>query len=437
MKTSFLQWMLFLLACVAFAQEPFGNVDFSKFEKSLVADDSSSTDFEKRLMETPSEMEPVYKLREDLLLAIKSKDSLSVRRILGELSGLETRSMVPVHYVEQEAIYIDMKMFEDLLNMLVKYYRNALDTTRYDKNLTFASEDGLSLYVENILSKRDTSRNVYFSISEKIKYARISDAKKLKLEIMLLLRDAYRDPTYSQLVFEEVARFVNTYGDDPDAAWMKKCIMAPLSRMDARKIAFEERAERHEEVIEEKLYSGGLGLNLFFIKGGVGFGLDELYRKDVYDAVDIPINLELYLQISCVTFLAEILSLGVTGVNSYGAGFGLVVYDSRYIKVRPYVEYAFPGMELKVKKTNHAEHIGAGDEDLYGVFSGDNSAIVLAVNVDYKFGTPYFFNSRSKLTSFSIVGKFGSAFITLEDEKHFSGEGTSLFFTVGLGVYFW
>ena len=48
MKTSFVQWMLFLCACVAFAQAPSGNADFSDFERSLVEGDSASTDFEKK-----------------------------------------------------------------------------------------------------------------------------------------------------------------------------------------------------------------------------------------------------------------------------------------------------------------------------------------------------------------------------------------------------
>ena len=436
MKTSFVQWMLFLCACVAFAQAPSGNADFSDFERSLVEGDSASTDFEKKLMEVPSEMEPIYKLREELLSAIKSKDTLAVRNIVGELSSLETRSLIPIHYVELEVIYIETKMYEALLNMLVKYYKTALDTNRYEKDLRFANEDGLSLFVDNILSKRDSTKNVYLDIADKLKYARISDAKKLKLKIMLLLRDAYRDETISQIVREESSRFVDDYGDDPDAAWIEKCINAPLSRMDARKIALEDRAERHEEVIEDKLYSGGFGINLFFIKGGVGFGFDNLYRSDIYETVDPPINLELYLQIKRVALLTELLSSGVEGVFSFGFGLGVVVFDSRYIKIRPYVEYAFPGMELRGKKSVPSLEVYEGDEELYGI-SGDNTALIAAVNVDYKFGTPYFFNSRSKLTSFSIVGKFGASTITLEDTNHFSGSGVTLFFDIGLGIYFW
>ena len=464
MKTSLFQWVLFLFVCVVFAQENTGKPDFSSFEKSLMdpqssssdaekapvesesasdaferslmASDSTSSDFEKSLMERPSELEPIYKLRENLLSAIKSKDTVTASNIISQLSEHETRSFIPIQYMELEVVYIQMNMYGHFLDMLLKYYKTLLDSNRYDENLTFASEDGLALYVKNQIMQRDTTRNVFFAISNKINYARISMSKKLKLEILLLLRDAYRDENVGSLVRDKASRFVKEYGDDPDAAWIKKCILDPLSRKSPRELALIERAERHEDVIEEKLYTGGFGMNLFFIKGGVGFGFDNLYRSDIYETVDPPINLELYHQIKRVALLTELLSSGVEGVCSFGFGLGVVVFDSRYIKIRPYVEYAFPGMELRTKKSVPSLEVYEGDEELYGI-SGDNTALIAAVNVDYKFGTPYFFNSRSKLTSFSIVGKFGASTITLEDTNHFSGSGVTLFFDIGLGIYFW
>ena len=210
MKTSLFQWILLLAACVAFAQG-----DFSDFEKSLMgesttkpadSDSSSSGSFEESLMSVPSELEPVYKLREELLAATKSKDSVAVRNTVAQLSEMETHSLIPVRYVELQEVYIETKMFGRLLDMLVEYYKNLLDSTRYDKNPTVATADGLSLFVANNLSKRDSSRNVYFSISDKIDNARMSDAKKQKLEMLLLLRDAYRDPGIGQRVLELSSR---------------------------------------------------------------------------------------------------------------------------------------------------------------------------------------------------------------------------------------
>ncbi|MBO7062418.1 MAG: hypothetical protein J6W54_15210 [Fibrobacter sp.] len=464
MKTSLLQCVLFLFVCVVFAQENTGKPDFSSFEKSLMepqssssdaekapvesesasdaferslmASDSTSSDFEKSLMERPSELEPIYKLRENLLSAIKSKDTVTASNIISQLSEHETRSFVPIQYMELEVVYIEMNMYGHFLDMLLKYYKTLLDSNRYDENLTFASEDGLALYVKNQIMQRDTTRNVFFAISNKINYARISMSKKLKLEILLLLRDAYRDENVGSLVRDKASRFVKEYGDDPDAAWIKKCILDPLSRKSPRELALIERAERHEDVIEEKLYTGGFGMNLFFIKGGFGLGFDRLYRSDLYEPVNPFVNLELYFQIGPFTTLLEMLNHGVNGVTSFGLGLGLVVYDSRYFKVRPYIEYALPGMDLKVKKDNRVEHLYAGDDEMYG-FSEENRAFVAAVNVDYKFGTPYFFGSRSKLTSFSISGKFGVSYINLEDSDHFSGSGVSFFFDIGLGIYLW
>ena len=310
MKTSLLQWVLFLFVCVVFAQENTGKPDFSSFEKSLMepqssssdaekapvesesasdaferslmASESTSSDFEKSLMERPSELEPIYKLRENLLSAIKSKDTVTASNIISQLSEHETRSFVPIQYMELEVVYIQMNMYGHFLDMLLKYYKTLLDSNRYDENLTFASEDGLALYVKNQIMQRDTTRNVFFAISNKINYARISMSKKLKLEILLLLRDAYRDENVGSLVRDKASRFVEEYGDDPDAAWIKKCILDPLSRKSPRELALIERAERHEDVIEEKLYTGGFGMNLWMFATPIVYPLSYVTNPTLH-----------------------------------------------------------------------------------------------------------------------------------------------------------
>ena len=440
MKTSLFQWILLLAACVAFAQG-----DFSDFEKSLMggessakpagSDSSASSSFEESLMDIPSDMEPIYKAREELLAATKSKDTVGVRNAVAQLSEMESHSVIPVRYVELQEVYIETRMFGRLLDMLVEYYKTLLDSTRFDKNPSVAQADGLSLFVANSLSKRDSTRNVYFFISDKIDNARMSDAKKQKLEMFLLLRDAYRDSGIGQRVLELSSRYVKNNSDDPDAKWIEKCIYGPLSRMNIHNYTMLKRDERKEDVIQEKLYSGGFGFNLFFIKGGLGFGFDRLYRSDLFEPVDPFINAELYFQIKRFAVSLEMVSSGVEGVFSYGLGLGWAVYDSRYFKIRPYFEIATTGMELQTRDDVQVLGLYPGDDEMYG-FIEDCTTYTAAVNVDFKFGTPYFLFSSSTLTSFSVVSKFGISFVEVNDDV-VSGSGVSLFFDIGLGIYFW
>ena len=71
--------LVILCALMAWSQSV-SKSDFSDFEKSLMTDkpaennSQSLNEFEQSLMNVPSEMEPVYVAREQVLEALKSKD---------------------------------------------------------------------------------------------------------------------------------------------------------------------------------------------------------------------------------------------------------------------------------------------------------------------------------------------------------------------------
>lgn len=448
-KTSLL---IFLFFCVAFSQEGPATADYSEFEKSLMtpASETDSTEsvseddadsasspvsaFEQSLMSAPSQMEPVYKLRQDLLSAVKAKDSAAVGVAVDQLLGMETRSMIPIREKELEVVYIEMRMFERLLDMILNYYKTLFNPPQHDSDPVVASSDDLESYVDNSVAKRDPMRNVYYAISSQIENSQLSGAKKEKLEMMLLLCDAYREGIGTGYRVRELAEdFLNRYPDDPDAHWIEKSVLSPLTRMDLYEFNQQNKHERKEMTIQDKLYTGGLGLNVFLLMGGMGVGFDKLYRKDLFETSRSPnINFEIYLQILRFAMLLELVNSGIEGVYSFGLGTGFVAYDSPYLKIRPYFSLALAGMGLTSKDDSHGNYV---DGDFgFGIDSG--IASTLAVNVDFKFATMNLFNIYNKLASFSLVGKFGASYIQIDD-GYVNGDGLSLFFAIGLGAYFW
>ena len=451
--------LLFVSVCVAFAAGK-KKSDYSDFEKSLMAPtpapasqsvDSTASEggdssgvssatssmdaFEESLKQVSSEMEPVYRWREEVLSGVREKDTAKVERAVEELSKLQTRNLIPIRDPELEAAYIEAGMFGSLCNMLVRHYKQLLDTNRFDKSPTIASDDGLSLFTENAYSKRDTSSNIYYSIRSEIEHSGLPESQQKKLKILLLLRDAYIIDSVGVQVRNTSEFFLRKFPDDPDARWIDRSIHAPLSRMNVYDLAMKVRAEKKEDVIKDKLYTGGFGLNLYFLMGGLGIGFENLYRKDLFEPVDPSVNLEAYLQIWRIALLFELSNSGVEGMFGYGLGAGFVLYDSRYLKVRPYISFASTGMELESKKKIPGE-MGGGFDEMYGFDSEESSTFTLAVDADFKFATAYFLLSDSKLTSFALVSKFGMSFIDVEDD-YFKGSGITLFFHIGLGVYFW
>lgn len=409
------------------------SIDSSKVEAS------SSSDFEQSLMgQSSSEMEPVYRAREDLLDAIRNKDTATVSLKVAQLEGMQTHSIIPLHDTEKLCFYKDLKMYRALLKMLVHHYKSAYE---FDKtvNAQRAENDGLMVYTKDYLEKHKISNHDYQDIESNVNRSDLSEAEKSELKLLMNLHFAYKDDSDNASVRNYAKEFVDNFPDHPDASWVKKSILDPLNRMDVSDLYYTDRAEKKESVIENKLYTGGFGLNLY-LSPGLGFGFGNYYREDLVKPESYPINFELYLQIRRVSVSFEMINSGHEGLINFGFSFGFVAYDSRYLKVRPYL--GFSGSMFNGTVVN--PYYFPKDSD-YGLSPNESfehwdmgSAITIGANVDFKFGTAYLFLSNSKLVSFSIVGKVGLSYLDLSDgEPLVRGSGLDAFLAIGLGVYFW
>ena len=433
---------LLVILCVltAMAQDS-SKRDFSDFEKRLMADTDAEkpsennsrtlSEFEQSLVNVPSELEPVYIVREQVLEALKSKEYARVESNMEKLSSMETRSLIPVNLVEKEVVYIESKKYGKLLDVLLDYYHNIFDTTRYDEKLIVAYGDGLDLYVRNVMDNIEDN-NVYNLLNKDV-LMKLPKHKRKKLEILLLLGHAYKNDEIGEQVRSLAESFVTETPDDPDAHWIKNGILAPLSRMDMFEYSMQKRKDEKENIIQSKLYSGGFGINAFFLTFGTGTGFDNLYRKDLYKANKLPINIELYAQFKRFALLFELVNNGYTGLHTYELGLGFVAYDSRYLKVRPYMAWGKSFLELEGRKG--APGISDYESTAFGNDDGPYS-FTAAVNVDFKFITAFFLVAAEHFTSFSLVGKFGFSSVEFKSYR-FKGDGKGFFVNFGLGIYFW
>ena len=400
-KISFLVMVLFLCT---WAQEQ-SNLD--EFEKSLVTgvtgkhDTSGYSEFEKSLVTDMPGMESVYKAREELLEAVKAKNFQGVSKKVDELDQMGNPKLIPLRDAEKEAIYVELKMYSRLLDLLVQHYKSLYDTARYD-NPTIASGDGLEYHVVTIVNNRDPENNVFYTIEKSSDFKKIAKRKREKIEMFLLLQDIYHNPDYRSRVYA-IADTIVMEGKDPDTEWIKKCIRDPLARMDLLGFSLQKRKEQK-----------------------------EFYRKDLFEPADPFLNLEFYLQIFRVAILGEYVSAGVEGLNTYEFGFGVVAFDSRYFKIRPYVALGKSFVDLR---PIHDIPDFPSSSQSYGNSSGE-STLTVAVNMDFKFATAYFLLSNKMLASFYLATKLGFSSVKFE-HTYAQGDGNSFFFSVGLGMYYW
>ena len=399
-----------------------------------------ANDFEQSLVTESSDMEHVYRLREAMLSAVKEKDSAKIVTLMGMLEEQKSEHIRPIRLEEVETIYLHSKMYRDLTELLVKHYRNLPDTLQ--KEQAEPSKDGLFIFVTKRLEHRDTSKHFFHVFDDQLKNARISDAEKKKLELFVYLKDAYKNTKTVEHVAWLARTYVKDNPDDPDSPWIAKCISAPLERRNFYKYFLEKRAENKEGFIRRQLYTGGLGLNVYLFSGGIANTFENYYPSRNVEPEEFEVKAELYLQVGRFAPMFDIVNLGVPGFTTFAFGFGFVVFDSRYLKVRPYVEYGMTGMYAGItrkypqangKPTNAPNSYY---ETEYEFSDFDGSSLIVGANVDFKFLTTYLFFSNEKLFSFSLVGKAGFAYVDIDNELAW-GEGVAGFFGLGLGVYFW
>ncbi|WP_290762013.1 hypothetical protein [Fibrobacter sp. UBA4297] len=436
----------FVLSASAFA----ANSALSDFERSLLNDNSaaknessavsdSSGSFEQSLMnESGSEMEPIYRAREDLLEAVRVKDTAAVSLKIAQLDGMQSYSIIPLHDTEKFCIYKDLKMLRALLKMLVQHYKSSYDFNRFE-NARYAENDGLMIYIKEYLDKHKMTPSEVDEYESVIDRSYLITAEKTELKLLMHLQFAYKDEREEGVTRNYAREFIEKFPNHPDKQWVENSILAPLNRMDVSDLYFSALTENKESVIQNKLYTGGFGLNLY-VTPGVGFGFGDYYREDLVNPESYPLNFELYLQIKRVSVSFEMINTGHEGLMNLGFAIGFVAYDSRYFKIRPYLGLFGNIFNGDVK---HAFYYPK--EDDYGMLADESyefqemgTTIKVGANFDFKFGTAYLFFSDSKLVSFSLVGNVGLSYMDLSDgEPLVRGSGLDAFIAVGLGVYFW
>lgn len=441
------------LFVVALLTAPFAfSGEFDDFEKSLMqnSEPSGSTDstssassmdaFEQSLIsESGTEMENIYQLREALLEAAKRGDTAQVSRGIEELEALKTEDMVPLVDVESQVLLIRQKMWPQLLQYEVKRYKNFYNDLVNEK-ARYAENDGLMLYIKKEISKFDTTSALLMQLESDIdKSSSLSESEKLELKILLLLNDAYRDDKVNERIARLSQMFLEKYPDHPDAKWIENSVAGPYFRRDFWDLWNKDRQEHREENIARNFYTGGLGFNLYFLSGGLAFGMDELYRSDLFEPEPPGIYLELYLQIKRFAISFELLPSGIEGVATYSLGLGFVAYDSRYLKVRPYIGLGMPAMILDAKQDGYLampggdrEYFQEGNNEMYA----ESFGFTLAANVDFKFLTTYLFSSSSNFFSMMLTGKFGITYMEFDDTI-VKGSGVTPFFALGFGLLLW
>ena len=255
---------------------------------------------------------------------------------------------------------------------------------------------------------------------------------------------------------DDYDEFENSLMDEPAATVATKEAVSESSEetavVDTTKPAYTdekfwaERAANKEKNIQKKLYTGGVGFDLYvFGAGMVLSGYEDIYRSDLLEGDVSPVHFDFYVQFSRIAVSLGYHNTALIGIESIDFTVGYVLYDSRYLKFRPFVGFSGPTSDFTVKNDfcvgsdeasehSHCYEKGDGGGEISQEFT--ETGWMLGANVDLKFATTYFFSSDMTFSSFSLVGRFGVSSISLDGDV-ISGSGYMAFFSLGLGFYLW
>ena len=213
-------------------------------------------------------------------------------------------------------------------------------------------------------------------------------------------------------------------------------------------VAQEDSAAPKKDVVQDKLYTGGFGANIYLISAGYALGFSNFYRNDIYEPdEDSYFNFEIYLQYGRFATLFETANEGVAGVRTWGFGFGYVLYDSRYLKVRPYARVGWSNMNVETRKDYISTYVYQYDGSIdytyhdagkthSGSSDGSPNSYTLAVDVDFRVASLTIFKVGDELVSFDVTAKAALTYMDIDDE-YGKGSGVASSVSIGLGMYFW
>lgn len=392
---------------------------------SLFAQDAES------LLSQPSKKKLYTRAREYLKASLENKDFENVRGALGYLQDRVSRG-APLRKFEEYVIYFELGDYEKGITLYEEDVRPSLDSTYHSEPRTFSFDD-----LNNYLHERDFSqtsnKNRLDSLVNAVNQSDIEQQYKDLFSVLIhraILKDIeniylvdQRQPgdsvAFTQF-YEEAKNYCANYPNTDAARYLKEQVIPTVQR-NQKKVD-----EYIHDPLTKQYYNGGL--SIYVGKWLIGF-LSGDATKYLNDKRGTSLMLEAELQVSRFA-LSGFWSYGLitklkhsqefngdekieerseTEDETTGFTFGFVTYDSRFLKITPF--------------------IGGGLASLRTIDINIKSQLLLGVNVDSHLWVPrsFFLGIKARFKYMMQYGKFLTSDYTANAFHHI--------FALELGIF--
>ena len=397
----------------------------------------------------PSKIELYQRAREAMLDALKKGN---LERAAQALDYLKENAANGAPLTEQEEFLADFEIgrFEDGVVLYADLHRNLLDSSYVRESPNRKNiEDRLSQY---LLRGENLDKRMVDSLCARVDSSDIKQMNKLLYKTLLhfdyfVLRSVIANTMNSSFVFdfqldkssaEEflglAKAFVENYPFSEHASYLKDVVIPPLQEL------VDKRNQFAKDPLAYKYYTGGFGFYLYTALGFMaGEAADYLNYETGspfmfgFDFRVKRVSLNVFLQFGFISHYnfnkCDVKTRRNDGIDvfgdkenwTFGSNVGFVAYDSRYLRVEPFVGFSSMFYE-------HLENTTLVPE------------FMLGSNVDFRFYTSPQTSAEDNVWAFSLRLKYMMHLGSLKenccnDGKKFSAVRHT--FGLGLGVELW
>ena len=397
----------------------------------------------------PSKIELYQRAREAMLDALKKGN---LERAAQALDYLKENAANGAPLTEQEEFLADFEIgrFEDGVVLYADLHRNLLDSSYVRESPNRKNvEDRLSQY---LLRGENLDKRMVDSLCARVDSSDIKQMNKLLYKTLLhfdyfVLRSVIANTMNSSFVFdfqldkssaEEflglAKAFVENYPFSEHASYLKDVVIPPLQEL------VDKRNQFAKDPLAHKYYTGGFGFYLYTALGFMaGEAADYLNYETGspfmfgFDFRVKRVSLNVFLQFGFISHYnfnkCDVKTKRDDGINvlgyeenwTFGSNVGFVAYDSRYLRVEPF--------------------IGGSATYYYNLLTnGPFAEFLWGSNVDYRFYAtkPNYIGDLS--FAFTLRFKYMMQISSLDDECCNDSKSMGVVrhtFALGLGVELW
>ncbi|WP_405341955.1 hypothetical protein [Fibrobacter sp.] len=365
--------------------------------------------------------------RDALKTSLETGDKERAGQALGYLRTNVSQG-APLTRFEEYLVNMELGDYESAIPIYVDLRRRKLDPEyRREEETRVQVDDALAKYLQRDLIPltKDKADSMYALVD--------------KSDVPVESKKLYLNLLYTEMMFKDYdvgMAFINAAKDymmyHPTSLYSE--FLAKHKTISAVENLWRRESEFRNDSLKHKYYTGGVGAHVYAWHGFLGGDASKLWDDEMGDAFMFDLTMRVW-RISVNAFWStglmikpkDVYSSGKTEDESYGLTFGFTAFDSRYLRIEPFVGVGYTVYKYAGFSTESFDNVFGGNVDFrfYASRPSHIGEMTYAIDLRFKYMVQ--------------MGEFDGAFETGNSIVVADGgiSANRHVFGIGLGVELW